>query len=243
MRTLAEIEADIAALGRPVFDWTSPARLRESNAAIVVWSGAHPDLAARHDELTREREAVDAAQLAAYRGLRARPTLASTPQPRETDALRGVRAWLAGSAQWCLLVGSVGTGKTVAARWAVSQVAQTGRRALLERAVDVARLSTWDDAGRLDALERANLLALDDIGTEGASEHARTAIRALLDARDRCHELRGGRTIITSNLAGRGELSSWLGERVSDRIKSSYVRVEARGQSMRSEGGTQWTDT
>lgn len=224
-RPLREVEAEIATLGRPVFDWSSPARVDASRAAIAEWAAADPARAARYAALAAERDAADAAELAAYR---AGPRPPPAPERlTETDALRGVRQWLSGDAIWCVVVGDVGTGKSVAARWAVGARSAT-QRTRFARAVDVARLSTWDDGAELDALETCSLLALDDLGTEGTGEHARTTIRALLDAR---HESRR-RTVLTSNLVG-GDLSRWLGERVTDRVLSSYVRVLCRGQSMR----------
>ena len=231
-RTLEAIEAELRALGRPVFDW-SQRGLVASKAAIAVWEAAHPDLAAKYVELAAERAASDAVALAAYRRLRQRPqlpglTLEAALKATETPAIRGVREWLAGPAVWCLILGPRGTGKSVAARWAVEELAATGRWARMTTAVRVGRLSTWDDAGELDRLESADLLAVDDVGTEPDTDHARVTLRSLLDER---HE-RGRRTILTSNLIG-GQLSRWLGERITDRILSSYVRVETSGASLR----------
>lgn len=228
MRSLTEIEAELKSLGRPQFDWSTAPRLAASKAAIAAWEAEHPVCADRYRALAEERDAADAAALAAYRSRRDVPSLPAADVSLETEALRGVRSWLEGDTLWCLVVGSIGQGKTVAARWAVGQVLATGRKARLERATDVARLSTWDDAGMLDDIERCSLLALDDLGTEGTSEHARTTIRALLDAR---HEARR-RTVITSNLVN-GALSSWVGDRISDRIRSSHTRVQVSGKSLR----------
>jgi DNA replication protein DnaC len=228
MRSLTDIELEIRALGRPAFDWTSRAR-----AAIKAWEVARPDLAAQYSELAAERADADAAALAAYQAQRLRPRLPTVTESAaaaatETDALRGVRGWLQGSERWCLVVGPVGTGKSVAARWAVEQVIETGRWALMTTAARIGRLSTWDDAGELDRLERADLLVVDDVGAEADNDHARVTLRSLLDTR---HD-RGRRTLLTSNLVG-GSLSRWLGERISDRIASSHVRVETSGKSMR----------
>lgn len=228
MRTLTDIEAEIRALGRPVFDWSPRTR-----AAIWAWEADHPDLAARYLELAIERDGADSAALAAYQAQRLRPALPTVTETAaeaaaETDALRGVRGWLQSSERWCILVGPVGTGKSVAASWAVARVLETGRWALMTTAARVGRLSTWDDAGELDRLERADLLVVDDVGAEAANDHARVTLRSLLDAR---HD-RGNRTILTTNLVG-GQLSKWLGERITDRIKSSFVRVVTSGASMR----------
>jgi len=228
MRSLTDIEVDIRALGRPAFDW-SP----RTKAAIKAWEDANPALAARYVELAAERAEADAAALAAYKAQRLRPQLPTITESAaaaatETDALRGVRGWLQGSERWCLVLGPVGTGKSVAARWAVSQVLDTGRWAFMTSAVRIAQLSTWDDAGELDRLERADLLVIDDVGAEAENDHARVTLRSLLDTR---HD-RGRRTLLTSNLLG-GNLSRWLGARITDRILSSYVRVETSGASMR----------
>lgn len=230
MRTLADIETEIRALGRPFFDWTPRAR-----AAIWAWEAEHPDLAVRYLELAGERDAADVAALIAYRAQRLRPRLptiteAAAAAATETDALRGVRGWLEGSERWCILVGPVGTGKSVAARWAVDRVVETGRWGLMTTAARVGRLSTWEDAGELDRLERADLLVVDDVGAEADNGHARVTLRSLLDAR---HD-RGLRTIMTTNLVG-GHLSKWLGERITDRIKASFVRVVTSGASMRKQ--------
>lgn len=228
MRTLTDIEADIRALGRPAWDWS-----RHAKANLRAWEAECPELAAMYLELAAERDAADAAALAAYRAQRLRPRLPTVTETAaeaatETDALRGVRGWLQGSERWCLLVGPVGTGKSVAARWAVAQVFETGRWALMTSAARLGRLSTWDDAGELDRLECADLLVVDDVGTEGYNNHARVTVSALLDAR---HD-RGNRTILTTNLVG-GQLSRWLGERITDRIKASFALVVTSGTSMR----------
>lgn len=228
MRSLADIELDIRALGRPAFDWRPSTR-----AAIRAWDLEHPDLAARYTELAAERAEADAAALAAYRAQRLRPQLptvteAAAASATETDALRGVRGWLQGSERWCLLVGPVGTGKSVAARWAVDRVIETGRWAFMTTAARLGRLSTWDDAGELDRLERADLLVVDDVGAEADNDHARVTLRSLLDTR---HD-RGRRTILTSNLVD-GLLSRWLGERITNRIAESFVRIKTSGESMR----------
>lgn len=228
MRTLADIETEIRTLGRPFFDWSLRAR-----AEIQAWEAEHPDLAVRYLELSAERDAADAAALAAYRAQRLRPQLptvteAAAAVATETDALRGVRGWLEGSERWCILIGPVGTGKSVAAQWAVDRVNKTGRSALLISAARIGQLSTWDDAGELDCLERADLLVVDDVGAEADNGHARVTLRSLLDVRHN----RGRRTILTTNLVG-GQLSKWLGVRITDRIKESFVRVVTSGASMR----------
>lgn len=228
MRTLADIETDIRSLGRPTFDWRPSTR-----KTIQAWELAHPDQAARYRELAAELDEADTAALSAYRAQRLRPRLPTVTETAaaaatETDALRGVRGWLESSERWCLLVGPVGTGKSVAARWAVDRVIETGRWALMTTAARLGNLSTWDDAGELDRLERADLLVVDDVGAEADTDHARVTLRSLLDTR---HD-RGRRTLLTTNLVG-GHLSKWLGVRITDRIKESFVRVVTSGESMR----------
>lgn len=114
----------------------------------------------------------------------------------DTASLQAVRAWLAAPKPMLVLTGGVGTGKTVAALWGLTQV-----RGDLVYARDLARRhEVWGsdrDYGVRPIDLRHRLIVLDDLGTE-ATEDRRfaPALDELIDSRQ------GGglRTIITTNL-------------------------------------------
>lgn len=230
---LAANAATIAALGRPQLDWTSKPLLDATTAAIAAWEAANPERVAEYARLCCERDRLHAEADAAYRAKRQRPTMPTrasraADEPEENAAIGGIRRWLSGEHTWCLLLGSVGAGKSVAAEWACKQVRATGRSAERIHAAELASLSTWDDAGKLDALERVSLLAIDDVGVEARNEHSRALIAHLLDVR---HEA-SRRTLLTSNLSA-PDLKAHLGERLADRIRSDHEMVRVLSRSLR----------
>lgn len=131
-----------------------------------------------------------------------------------------------------ILSGSVGSGKTVAATWAIAQ----RHGGFFVHAPDLHRVThpTWtekENGARAINVE-SSMIVLDDLGTESDPKEARWADAFLkfMDARSG-----GQRTVITTNLPA-GELLSRYGDRVADRLQASASIVECRGvESMRSK--------
>lgn len=244
MRAINEITAEMAALGRPVARFYPPSALNASRAALAEWREKHPDKAAKFNELgdeLREAEAVLAEQEAATRRLQrmmellersgvGERSLHAATDPHDWDAVVETRRWLAtGTQTWLVLVGGKGTGKSVAATWAVREACKRGDSAFFRRASEVARLSTFDaGADELTRLRKCALLVVDDLGTENLTAHAQGLFFEIFDVRHENHL----RTIITSNV-GRQQLKERLGERLTDRLKSDGRIIELHGESKR----------
>lgn len=153
----------------------------------------------------------------------------------DTHALRLVRRWLeARPSPWLVLLGGTGTGKTVAAAWAIAHahgayISATQLRALMTRAV-------WDGDDLPDAA-RSRLLVLDDLGAEKETdpEKFQAALFELLNRR----QSERTRTIITSNLS-RSRLAdrTRYGDRVVDRINHLAHVVELSGATLRRKTGS-----
>lgn len=145
-------------------------------------------------------------------------------------ALRGRGSYL-----W----GPCGTGKTYAAAHAVRAYALSGRRARLVTAkslLDAVRagFDRGGDPGVLERAERLDLLALDDLGAERATEWALETLTRLVDTRVN----RGLPTVITSNYR-LGELRDmWggvAGARVASRVAGACDIANVGGEDRRLE--------
>lgn len=142
--------------------------------------------------------------------------------PDSTEAIRIARVWLATSARWLVLSGGPGTGKSVAAAWA-----------LLERGtgkwLDIFEASRTGD-GKRDRgdkalwvqAERAQLLVVDDFGSE--DNETRERLCRMLISRDNF----GRRTILTTNAH---ESLAKLDDRLQDRMRGAVRVIE--GGSLR----------
>jgi DNA replication protein DnaC len=234
--TLEQLEVEIAALGRPELDTSSIREISRSLARAKAWDVENPERATKYREFTeahhamlvaREREQREAAAIdRALRSQSARlagcgigeRSLEAAVNAQPTEALGVVRRWLPEhSLTWLCLCGAKGTGKSVAATWAVREVIRGGGTAAFRRTSELAKLSAFDaGAAELEHLKRVHLLVLDDLGTELLTGHARAQFDELLDHR---HE-HYARTVLTSNLAWQapGGMAERLGERVVDRI-------------------------
>lgn len=248
---IVELEAAIAALGRPALSLAGLKSIIDTGRRAKAWDEAHPVEAARYRALVaeleaevRKAEALEAERLAAERVLRTSASklersgvgqraMAAAVDPRPTEALVAVRRWLADASKtWLVLCGAKGTGKSVAATWAVRHAITTGSTAAFRRASELAKLSGFDaGAVELETLKRVDLLVLDDVGTETLTDWARAQLHELVDYRHEAY----GRTILTSNLSwkGAGGLEARLGERIVDRIAQAGTRVQVSGVSMR----------
>lgn len=134
------------------------------------------------------------------------------------------------------LWGPCGTGKTYAAAHAVRAYVLRGRRARLvttKALLDGIR-DGFDggDRGVLDRAERCDLLALDDLGVERATDWALETLTRLLDTRSS----RGLPTVITSNYR-LGELrDQWggvAGQRIASRIAGCCDIANVTGDDRR----------
>lgn len=246
MRNPGTIMAEIDALAPPQPKWgdgghvgTRMKAIAESLANIKAWRAANPDKSRRYEALMCElHEAEQAArelarvELVAGRvraaGVGER-TREAAQDPTDTPALLAARDWLRTGKTWLVLAGDVGTGKTVAAVWALLERAAEGRTIAFRRAAHVARLSGFDaGAEELALLKRVGLLVLDDLGTECSTGWGQSILHELLDTR---HEEKRG-TIITSNLK-RADARARLGDRLSDRVQSDGRVVWLEGTSQR----------
>lgn len=237
--TLEDLQAELDAIGRPKPSAYAMRELAAHRELARAWDLAHPEAAARWKALaervtaatrereTQEREAADTDRRLRTQGERlsrsgvGERSLAAAVNPDDTEALAVVKRWLPDhSLTWLALCGTKGTGKSVAATWAVREVIRGGGTARFRRTSDLARLSNFDaGADELDCLKRVHLLVLDDFGSELLSAFARDKLDEVLDHR---HE-HYGRTVLTSNLSwiGAGGMAERLGERLTDRLKQA----------------------
>lgn len=248
MNPIEELEFKIAAFGRPE---RALAPMREVFATLEAakqWDRANPEKAAEYHALcaelnlaireaeARELEAKNAERVLRLSAVRlersgvGERSLVAAREPKETMALRVVQQWLASDVPWLVLCGPKGTGKTVAVTWAVAEVIRRGDTAAFRRASEIARLSSFEvGAAELGSLVRVGLLALDELGAENLTDHARGQLHELLDRR---HESPRLRTVVTTNLRA-SALAERIGERLVDRIKQGGGFREVSGESMR----------
>lgn len=232
-------------------------RVLTADAARKKWEAEHPEEAAaerarrqaeyeaeQKREIERARQRTEESLPEKLRRLDV-PALAiqALAKPEDTPALRVAKQWSGQSDFPCLLlVGSPGTGKTVAAAWAMSRHVATkgeslpsggGRatpRAMFVRASTFARMSAYDAKDRewFEDCCRTSFLVLDDLGAEFLGEVAKALLDELIDART--GSLR--RTVITSNL-GMQQFEDRYEGRIWDRLRPSSTVFGTGKQSMR----------
>jgi DNA replication protein DnaC len=152
--------------------------------------------------------------------------------PSETAALKAVGPFLSKNERRSILVlaGGVGTGKTVAVAWGC---AFHGGRFV--KALDLVRAGMFpEDPGYWPSLQRASLLAIDDLGTEPLDPkgYGHAVIADLIDRRYDASR----KTILTTNLpqaAFRQRYGEGQGARLWDRIREAGLWVDVAGASMR----------
>lgn len=143
-----------------------------------------------------------------------------------------VLAWLMGrknADKWLLLCGTVGNGKTTAARAALITLRAMGEDGTEKNAYDIALLyrevnRNQRAADEYDRLCRCNLLFVDDLGTENNP----AALNELLY--ERYNQMR--LTIFTTNLS-RAELAAKYGPRIFDRFEELAMVLPFAGGSFR----------
>jgi len=241
--TPEQIKAAIDSLGRPQACFASIGAVAAGLAAAKAWDRANPELAAEYWHLcaeleaaTKREEANAMARAAADRASRFKAirlersgigerSLNAAENAQPTEALEVVQAWLADNAKtWLVLCGARGTGKTVAATWAVREAIRGGGSGAFRRTGELSSLSQFD-AGAVEKehLKRVHLLVVDDFGSELLTDYARAQLHELFDSRHEHYE----RTIITSNLPWE-TLAERLGERLVDRIAQAGSVMQLR---------------
>ena len=144
-----------------------------------------------------------------------------------------VLAWLVSGRKnadkWLLLCGTVGNGKTTAARAALITLRAMGEDGTEKNAYDIALLyrevnRNQRAADEYDRLCRCPFLFIDDLGTEGNA----AALNELLY--ERYNQMRA--TIFTTNLSS-AELSAKYGPRIFDRFAELAIVLRFTGGSFR----------
>lgn len=225
MSRLEELAARIAAFGRPAIGLSH---------ATTQWDEDHPAELEEYRRAMEEREAILSemdrqAQLGAQQR-RCEEAFdscgaplaerAAARNPSETLALSGTRDWQAQRERPVLvLTGGVGTGKTVAALWALLATSRSGQKIGYARALELSRCGLYGKgAERMEKMRRVGGLVLDELGGEPMGEIWLANFGELIDVRY------GGpcRTIITSNLAWPA-LRERYGERVASRLHQKAI--------------------
>jgi DNA replication protein DnaC len=132
-----------------------------------------------------------------------------------------------------VLCGTVGVGKSLLATLICRGAREGGRTVLFARTRALLdRLKDWDNAFDFrEELEAADLLVLDDLGAEYASDWTRAEVDALVSAR---HADRRS-LIVTTNLSP-VDLAKLYSPRVLDRLRERGPALEIRGPSYRRGG-------
>lgn len=227
---------------KPIYSLPRISRLREELEARRQWESQNPELAAawnaawREDDERRREKEVEAAREVFRQNMPFRlermgvPALviAALGSNVRTQAIEHVEAWKESGKAFLLLLGGVGTGKTVAA--ASTLIEAPAHSSAFVHALDVARLSDFnpEHAHELDRVTEAKHLVLDDLGTE----HANDFWVARLDGIVNHRYGRGLTTIITSNLDA-ARFKKQYGERIADRIRQVGMIRSCGNESMR----------
>jgi DNA replication protein DnaC len=142
-----------------------------------------------------------------------------------TESTQAVDAWIASGERLLLLAGTFGTGKSVAAGYAISRC--PGR---WMHASEIAKVGRLDADERYRELQSARLLVIDDIGSEynDASGWGKSTLTALLLTR---YE-EGLRSILTCNLDGKA-WKQYADMRILDRLAGDGTVFGAVGKSRR----------
>ena len=238
-RTVSDVQADIARLARPRMPVpaTSPAVLQAWRFELESWRAATPDGDTRYEALLAEWDTLEA-EAKKHRELEAWGERAGIPQrtlraalsAREEAPILLTREWLATSKTWLVLMGGVGTGKSVAAAWALLQ--SRPKRCMWETAVGLAaRAGGFDGQTHALRLKGCDVLVVDDLGVEHSSEFGRSVLAEVLLHR---HE-EGLSTVLTTNLSG-AAFRERVGERLADRIRGDCATRAFGGDSLRGGG-------
>jgi DNA replication protein DnaC len=142
-----------------------------------------------------------------------------------TQATQAVDRWLASGKRLLLLAGSFGTGKTVAAGYAIKR--HPGR---WMHASEIAKAAGFKHEDRMAELQNARLLVIDEVGGEfnDASGWGRAALTTLLLTRYAEKRL----TVMTSNLDAKA-WKAYADPRMLDRLAGEGEVFGTTGPSLR----------
>lgn len=147
----------------------------------------------------------------------------------QQDPDGAIARWLDSDRPTLMLVGSVGTGKTHAGYAVTNEAVSRGVLTVAVQVPDLlASMRPGGDSTVAARARTAELLLLDDLGTEKPSEWTAEQLTALLDARVR----EGRRTIVTTN-SDYATLAARLGERTMSRLTGGAVVVKLTGDDRR----------
>lgn len=175
-----------------------------------------------------------------------------------TQALLGARRFQSSDRRFCVMLGPPGVGKTIAGVWLAMQPAVEAVDHWLERldrsdeplrdlqrarlhippcewvsAPDVAtRWTRWrGDVEALPLIYRdAEVLIVDDLGTESTTDRWQESFGQLIDYRQTV-----GRTVLNANLE-KSDIRKRYGDRVADRLNHTGVAMRLPGPSRRRQG-------
>jgi DNA replication protein DnaC len=178
--------------------------------------------------------------------------LAAKEPLSETPALVAAREFVSEHRNFLLLLGGVGTGKSLAACWTLlSQRRQKTRDPVtgqdlpvpgeidfglikFTRASEIARLSVFDDRDTWDDLRTVHFLVVDDLGVEAETPLWTERVGELVDVRYG-EELP---TVITSNLDA-AAFRARYGARIASRVNSDGIVANCGAGDRRAAGKAQ----
>lgn len=223
-------------------------RIAAIMACIPIMSPEEQEIAERRRAEAEERRAkVEHAQ----RRASTMEALADLPIAREmieaivdgslgdSQSVRAVRAWFDAKAKPVLvLLGGIGTGKTVAGAWLMAQHAMSGRRGVasyvkMRALANLYRAGFGDDAKEFAEILRAPLLVVDELTTERDADLGRAALHEVIDER----ASRRRPTLLLANRT-KDEIAKHYDARTIDRLRESAVVVTLAAKSMRK--GAAW---
>ena len=165
-----------------------------------------------------------------------RPKLSTDPRG-DGRALVFVRSWLRAcyDAQvkrepmphFSALLGPMGSGKTLAAAFGLSQI--PGRYMTACDLTDIATATFGEDRHEFARLYRTGLLVIDEIGSDENPEVFRKAMGKLIDQRQGARR----RTLLMGNVGSEDALLALLDPRSGDRMKRTLTTEVLDGESMR----------
>jgi hypothetical protein len=247
MKSVAELLAGAVQRGRVPTGVTSP---EDFAAREATYNAAK---AKAEQEAARRRDESFALHLARCGAPERVQRDAAAPGLSETDALRAARRWVDSDAGHLVLSGWTGTGKSVAAAWALrgalrvagwahfGELEWDSEAAMWLPFGELARLSDYEERDRATfaRARRVRWLVLDDVGLGSAAEcppHVASRLELLADDRD----APGRRTVWTTNKTLRRpredephELARYVGQRIYSRISRSVLPVDCGTTDLR----------
>ena len=204
---------------------------------VVRTEGGHFSEVVRLCKYERQRrEQAKIARLLASSGVPRLYAESTLEDYRETEhnrkAIEAAR-WVLGGEDSVYIYGETGTGKTMLASIIANEAARRGRSVIFSSVPDLmadirASFGSRQTAEIVEQVKDAQLLILDDLGAERATQWVGEQLFAIINAR--YSERR--QTVITSNYAP-DKLADHLGERIVSRIYGMCARVMIGGKDWR----------